>query len=71
MKHLIIIIALLLVGCVKSSNKVKVKHASEQEMFGGHTYTIVTIDSCEYISWVLGTDRGVLTHKGNCKNCKK
>jgi len=29
------------------------------------TYTIVTIDSCEYILF----DRGI-SHKGNCKYCK-
>lgn len=37
-------------------------------------YSIVVIDSCEYIevSYAIGTQGGYysLTHKGNCKYCK-
>ena len=32
---------------------------------------IITIDSCEYISFNLGSNNGLLTHKGNCRNCRK
>lgn len=48
-------------------DNVKVK-----EIFTNVTYTVVVIDSCEYI---IGTDNSAynggffLTHKGNCKFC--
>jgi hypothetical protein len=32
--------------------------------------SIWTIDSCEYI-WIVRGNKCGLTHKGNCKNCKK
>ena len=31
---------------------------------------IIIIDSCEYISFMLGSYYGELTHKGNCKFCQ-
>jgi len=31
---------------------------------------IYTIDSCEYIGYVWGTNSDKLTHKGNCKYCQ-
>lgn len=29
---------------------------------------IIIIDGCEYISYCLYCETGLLTHKGNCKN---
>lgn len=40
-------------------------------------YSIVTIDSCEYVVYhydansVSGWSKGGITHKGNCKYCAK
>lgn len=34
-----------------------------------HNYTIVTIDSCEYIMY-RGYHETAITHHGNCKFCK-
>lgn len=34
----------------------------------GYEMRVVTIDSCEYISYNMGNYAGLLTHKGNCKN---
>lgn len=32
-------------------------------------FTVYTIDSCEYIGQGIGSERGVLAHKGNCRFC--
>ncbi len=34
------------------------------------TLEIEKIDECEYVSWCLGNQYGLLTHKGNCKFCQ-
>lgn len=34
----------------------------------GYSFEIIEIDSCEYIAYSVGSNFGLLTHKGNCKN---
>ena len=36
---------------------------------GGRQYEILIIDSCEYISYNVGTSWSMFSHKGNCKFC--
>jgi len=31
-------------------------------------YKVVEIDECEYLCYNVGSQSGVFTHKGNCKN---
>jgi hypothetical protein len=60
MKYLLVIL-LLLLSCESTVDKTSntIKHANTTTT----TYSIITIDSCEYIK---GYYR--LTHKGNCSN---
>lgn len=64
-KLIIVIIAIFIMGCEPELNRTRTDK----------DYNIVKIDSCEYIeiSWGAGLDNGYysLTHKGNCKNCRK
>jgi hypothetical protein len=69
MKKLLVISLLAIVGCSKPSN---VEEKDNTYIIKGHLdpLDIVSIDSCEYLygDWERAT---VLTHKGNCKHCKK
>lgn len=60
-----IIASILFLGCETQSSHQRIETDG---------YTIITIDSCEYIEVNEGIlDQRVysLTHKGNCKFCKK
>ena len=63
MKRIILLslIALILVGCKKSSNKTRQEEIDEQ--YAERTFIV---DSCEYISFWKSS-----THKGNCRFCKE
>lgn len=54
---------------------IKPEYPKEIKPFNGWTsnYTIITIDSCEYIYMETRGGHGgiALSHKGNCKYCKK
>ena len=49
----------------KNLNSAKAKESCDEKV---HYFTI-EIDDCEYIA-TRGYNGHVLTHKGNCKNCK-
>lgn len=57
----IVVILAIFAGCNNGSIY------NESKGQGG--YSIVIIDSCEYITTGMGQSR-TLTHKGNCKFCK-
>ena len=67
-KITLIVLAILFYGCSEQSKKAEQK----QEIPNIDKYDIIIIDSCEYIvyKWA-GSDRHVITHKGNCKFCLK
>lgn len=65
----LLFISVLLISCGEPyvSNPEK---ASVQKTFatnGGNRYTIITIDSCEYIQYDIYGGAAIV-HKGNCKN---
>lgn len=81
MKRIFVFLTLLfLVSCdgptykEKSSNNWYSEGNQVKEIFCGIYYTVVIIDSCEYI---MGRDNGgynggfFLAHKGNCKFCEQ
>ena len=68
---LLVLTALMLVGCDKISNEIKKVEKAQQTRNTAiqewHNQ-IVIIDSCEYIS---EETRGLIEHKGNCRFCKE
>jgi hypothetical protein len=69
MKKLLIISLLAIVGCSDVSNVEKKKTTYVIKDYE-NTVEIAVIDSCEYLYGPWG-NATVLTHKGNCKHCKK
>ena len=69
MKKLLVISLLAIVGCSDVSNVEKKKTTYVIKDYE-NTVEIVIIDSCEYLYGPWG-NATVLTHKGNCKHCKK
>ena len=66
MKKLIILtfIALGVCGCEDKNVDIK---STDIVVSGRHLKTY-TIDGCEYIGKVWGTNNDIITHKGNCSN---
>jgi hypothetical protein len=60
---LALMFAVLISGCGDNIGNVTRKEAPR--------YSIVVIDSCEYIEILHVGLRGGITHKGNCKYCKE
>ena len=67
MKIIIIIIAVLAASCAKVQNDrdFEVTGTSAAE-----SVKIITVDSCEYITWNSGYGGGICHHE-NCKFCKQ
>lgn len=66
MKYTIILLILIFIGCQKP--------IGESVVDTKKGYNIKVIDGCEYIEVDSGVGdyyRYTLTHKGNCKSCKK
>ena len=57
----VILVSIIFFGCEKDG-----KTLSTINGFEVKTYTI---DNCEYIGDIRGTNKDFLTHKGNCKFC--
>ncbi len=74
-KILILIIAFVCVSCIKPESIQYVKedrpNMPKTNDVNVQLLDIIIIDSCEYLSYELYNKTGLLTHKGNCKNCKK
>lgn len=65
MKKILLLISIALMSCeTKNISEIK-----SDFVYQGRSINIITMDSCEYISYYLGGNSGVLTHKGNCKYC--
>ena len=56
---LLALVALMMVGCAEKSTQ-------PIELHEMNTYII---DSCEYVGRGIGSQAGILAHKGNCKFC--
>ena len=72
MKNNILIFLLIIITAifiVSFNNKVTVEDSDI--MVSGIMMRTYTIDSCEYIGSIHGSNGDVLTHKGNCKFCIK
>ena len=79
-KNIVIVLFLicLVVACGESTTKDKPKKASTRIENGipnvltpDGDFHVYDIDSCEYITYRIGSNGGLLTHKGNCKFCKE
>ena len=60
-----LLVAVIFCGC-------KSKNVTVEETIttiNGRKMKIYTIDSCEYIGTIHGSNADVITHKGNCKFC--
>jgi hypothetical protein len=68
MKKLLTISLLTIIGCTGPSN-VEKKKTTYIVRDNENTLELVIIDNCEYLYGPWG-NATVLTHKGNCKNCK-
>lgn len=64
MKHTIILLALLAVGCKQVPIPAEIER---RKTIGSNIYTY-TIDSCEYIGRLNNGNADVLTHSGTCPN---
>ncbi len=71
MKKNILIIALLSIfcSCSNQGDSDKPKRITYPVTEGSSNVDLVIIDSCEYLFGAWG-NATVLTHKGNCKNCR-
>lgn len=75
MKYIIIVLALIFMGC--SENKVEIPKKSHQDKsktvfeFGFNTKVrVIEVDSCEYVSMDSGLEGGTsIIHKQNCTFC--
>lgn len=66
MKKAIVLIAVIgLTACGQSSIK---EMPQREETWELESFIVFTIDSCQYIGKSIGTQYGILTHKGNCNN---
>ena len=61
---LITLVALGVMGCETRNVDVK----STDTVIRGRPINTYTIDSCEYIGRMIGSNTDVLAHKGNCSN---
>jgi len=60
-----LLLSVIFCGC-KESTVVEDKSIA---IIGGVNVYTYTIDSCEYVGWLKGTNGDWATHKGNCKFC--
>ena len=60
-----LLVAVIFCGCEEST----VKEDKSIAIIGGVDVYTYTIDSCEYVGWLKGTNGDWATHKGNCKFC--
>lgn len=67
MKKILLIFAIALVSC-ESKN---VTITETDTVISGRTIKTYEIQGCEYIGSNVKADNAVLTHKGNCKNCRE
>lgn len=75
MKILFVICIALLMSCkpanVSIQEKPKPSNLFNNNVEAEFNYTVVVIDSCEYLMWRAANGYLQITHKGNCKNHNK
>ncbi len=64
---IIIPLVIIVFGC--SCETVNIKTEGTETIIKGAQIEVYTIDSCEYIGSVVGSNRDIFSHKGNCKFC--
>lgn len=64
MKKLILLFAVALVSC--ETKNVTVSNTDVE--IDGRSIKTYEIDGCEYLGMSIGSENGLFTHKGNCKN---
>jgi hypothetical protein len=57
----------LYAGC--SNDNTSQTNSQNNLMVDSRQYTIIVIDSCEYVSYAVGMNHSMFSHKGNCKYC--
>jgi hypothetical protein len=62
----VLLVGVIFCGCDENKN-VTVEQTTTT--INGREMKIYTIDSCEYIGTIYGSNADVLSHKGNCKFC--
>ena len=60
-----IIASIVFCGCFETT----VRTDKSIAIIGGANVYVYTLDSCEYVGWLKGTNGDWATHKGNCKFC--
>ena len=70
MRNILLAFALLLSSCENDVRDPKGLTITTSNWTGEHerNLSVVTVDGCEYLTYELGTNFGVMTHKGNCKS---
>jgi predicted secreted protein len=79
----IIILSLFLASCA-NDNEVTISNEEYDRLRGvkkvvpespkkidNEEFSIIKVDECEYLAYNIGFNKGILTHKGNCKFCQK
>lgn len=61
-----IIASIVFCGCYRETT---VRADKSIAIIGGVNVYVYTLDSCEYVGWLKGTNGDWATHKGNCKFC--
>jgi uncharacterized lipoprotein NlpE involved in copper resistance len=69
MKKLLIFASTLVITLVGCETKNAVISDTDVEI-AGCKFKTYEIEGCEYIGAYIGSNTGILTHKGNCKNCR-
>lgn len=77
MKKILLLLSVVLVSCVntpnesfQSSETIEINWLANSGITFNEKFSVVEIDSCEYL--IGNHDRSrFITHKGNCKNCRK
>lgn len=75
----LLIVLLFFISCtglkkeeLETAKITKVKVVPSKEVYSQYKWlTVYVIDSCEYVGYLKYSKSGVLSHKGNCKFCKK
>ena len=70
MKRLLCLMVIMFVisGCYKTEN---VNIGKTETVIEGQQIEVYTIDGCEYIGKIYGSNTDILTHKGNCEFCEQ
>ncbi len=85
MKKLIIVLSLFLASCGEDTSRVSISKEEYDNLrvkqdvpeypkkikIDDRLWNIINFDECEYMIYDIAFDRGLITHKGNCKFCQQ